>query len=134
MQDRFKFRVWSKECAEYVQDDSDYCNIDNYGNLDCGVYLENGYDSCYSGYPELDTIVEQCTGLKDKNGKLIFEGDIVRHPLYCGKYCPQVVFENHKIEWLENGWHCDGEFFTSEIAEDYEVIGNIHENPELLGD
>lgn len=71
--------------------------------------------------------VGQCTGLKDMNGKWIFEGDIVRN----GK-------ENGKIEYSETEavfqvvfdvWLTDfGHYYGAE----FEVVGNIHDNPELL--
>lgn len=126
MQDRFKCRVWSKELGQYIHPTQI--------NFEHGVAEYIDTDGEYKEIEINGCLIEQCTGLKDKNRKLIFEGDIVRQPLYFGKYCSKVVFENHKIEWLENGWHCDGEFFTSEIAEEYEVIGNIHETPEILED
>lgn len=71
--------------------------------------------------------VGQCTGLKDMNGKWIFEGDIV-----------QIGEENGKIEYSETEamfqvvfdvWCTD---FDHYFGTDFEVIGNIHDNPELL--
>lgn len=76
--------------------------------------------------------VEQYTGLTDKNGKKIFEGDIVR---YDGEK-HIVVFETRgetgyfgiKIDRLET-WN----FCLSVPAKSMEVIGNIYDNPELIG-
>lgn len=73
----------------------------------------------------------QFTGLHDKNGKEIFEGDIVRHE---GK--------NYEITFTCGGFAADGfydtgqdypsEFFSEFAQTRSEVIGNIYENPELL--
>lgn len=83
------------------------------------------------------TTVGQYTGLKDKNGKRIFEGDICQ-------------IKNHRliddtpfvVEWEDfayNGWTWRDidevgavDSFTTGAARNCEVIGNIHDNPELL--
>lgn len=81
--------------------------------------------------------VSQFTGLTDKNGKKIFEGDIVKGDLGLG-YGDN---ENHiaYIEYQEDGMSfCLVEILEedfgkcAEISDDLEVIGNIHDNPELL--
>ena len=72
----------------------------------------------------------QYTGLKDKNGKRIFEGDIVR-----GKDNLEKALEVYGHISHENGsFVIVGEFMTHYRWLDYEVevIGNIHDNPELL--
>lgn len=104
MKERFKFRVWDIEYKKYYPA-SDFCIED----------LQDSGD---------EIIVEQCTGLRDKNGKLVYEGDVV-HQTVGGLTC-RIVFYR--------GAFC-GEFvdgFTSPLlwwflTDSYEVIGNIHE-------
>jgi len=98
----------------------------------------------YAGFVGVDPeTVGQYTGLKDKNGKRIFEGDIVRH--HNGNpYADSDNIELGKVYWDEKycGWRrtSNGAFHhgcvdTYRMSPDcvYEVIGNIHDNPELLG-
>lgn len=99
------------------------------------VYIEepNGLDSCRN-FDEIELM--QSTGLEDKNGREIYEGDIVRY-----ECCPEIYVE----EVIYDNKHCNfgtidkyGETFSfdaliSDIHVDwFEVIGNIYENPELL--
>ena len=78
--------------------------------------------------------VGQYTGMLDKNGKKIFEGDIIRF-LYIGKNLgvegvETVIFRNAKfcVEW---GWHREIVCLDGFANTTLEVIGNIHDNPEL---
>jgi len=77
--------------------------------------------------------IMQSTGLKDKNGKGIFEGDIVRY-LLPKEQQPDESMETHDfnvVEWdSENA--CYSDFLTSYGYDELEIIGNIYENPELF--
>ena len=77
----------------------------------------------------------QCTELKDKNGKLIWENDMVRvcwqdNEAQCEEIA-QVTWDKFGYyPWLDE-YHCDGCDLFNEVL-DIEVIGNIFDNPELL--
>lgn len=83
----------------------------------------------------LDNTICQCTGLKDKNGKLIFENDILSGHIDVG--FPEDETRK-RVVWHENGWctnepGCDDyEELDDFDSKNFEVIGNMIDNPELL--
>ena len=79
--------------------------------------------------------VGQYTGLKDKNGKKIFEGDIGKIPLYEGcqeKAIAVVAWDILCAVFYLHGKRVNTDFYHY-FGNDCEIIGNIYDNPELIG-
>lgn len=113
-------------CMSALEQQRGLCGVDGYIRL---YDFNKGKMEIYKVYRET---VGQYTGLKDKNGKRLFEGDICRakNLLHNGKE------ELFTVEWYENGFYLvddTGTPWHPHHLEDIENIGNIHDNPELLG-
>lgn len=135
MSDRFKFRVWytpiysceDDEKPHYVYDVEQIYD----GYVDKGL-SELGWVSSFGSLLDNDEyIVEQCTGLKDKNGKLIYEGDVVQMSY---PYSPQ---NKYIVKWGDCCWELwlkNGFVYViyEKMSQSMEAIGNIHENADLL--
>ena len=78
--------------------------------------------------------VGQFTGLKDKNGKKIFEGDIIRYQRGIDKFELMIVVWNESTASLVLAYSKDMHYYETLMNTKYycEVIGNIYYNPELL--
>nr|DAS38889.1 MAG TPA: YopX protein [Caudoviricetes sp.] len=78
-----------------------------------------------------DLNLMQSTGLKDKNGKEIFEGDILYG--YAGEDFWEIVeFDTEEGKWIRKDIWYNSKLGLSENNEFMEIVGNIYENPELL--
>jgi hypothetical protein len=117
MNDRFKFRVWNEEFKKYEN-----------------TFMQFNEEDCIAVKPYANTVIEQCTGIKDRNGKLIYEGDLIRF-VVDGKIEHQGV-----VEWgdargdLAGAWqatdYCpNGTRYPKTVifSNWWEIYGNIHE-------
>ena len=122
MNNRYIFRGKRKDNNEWVEGD-----LMQWNDGTMRICVEKGDDSKITRTVIPET-VGQCTGLKDKNGKWIFEGDICKHRSnYSGNIVISVVTytDGHFLALV-----CENSGF--ELSEKLEVIGNIYDDPELL--
>ena len=118
-----KFRAWDKKLKKmfevsFIDLDTKLIGL----NIDLEIII----------FDFEDIILMQSTGLKDKNGKEVFVGDIIK----CTRGCPHEVY----LEKEYGGTYVGGmpAIYLKGIKEGYawtgaeEILGNIYENPELL--
>lgn len=135
MNDRFKFRLWHKPLKQMHYNDF----IVTATGYMAKIYQQDDYMMKFNQEDlEFDKqcILMQCPGLKDKNGTLIYEGDIVRF-IYGNKKRLGYVEENKTVWSITNSNFCQGAWCGGALINLYEtceVIGNIYENKELLED
>ena len=117
IKERLMFRVWDEHKKSY-RDDYD---IQKDGQVTLrGMF--NGFD--ITKYPDSFTI-EQCTGIRDKNGKLVFEGDVIHY--YIETDSGEVIEENFAMNWYPDCMGFDAWQEADVIESDGEVIGTIHD-------
>ena len=123
-----KFRIWDGVKNEWLASSSKDA-LPYYGFALVGEVMTVQSPPYWS----LDegNIVEQFTGLKDKNGAEIYEGDVVK---------VEGDGEIYRVEWIYSGFGLEPRYNSPrypilgnvKLRKKIEVIGNIHENPELL--
>ena len=111
-------------------------------NVEAIVYTEKRVYPFYSKVvrryiPFEECVLMQSTSLKDKNGKEIFEGDIVKYKAGCNTFTEEVAYDKIFAGFGVKDANANIIFTFGELAEDIdlrslEVIGSIYENPELL--
>ena len=127
MNDRYLFRGNRKDGQGWIEGDLVHTRTTTQGVV-TEIYT---LDMSYEVDPET---VGQCTGLKDENGKMIYEGDIVKGLFNFGLEIMSVcTFKDGAFGLTAKqcgAYHFSA--FTSLWEVQYEVIGNIHDNPNLL--
>jgi uncharacterized phage protein (TIGR01671 family) len=146
-ENRFKFRIYDKETKEMF-----------YFKLGEKLFSPN-FDTYFKENPQ--KILVQCTGLRDKNGDLIYEGDIVKDTkfmyvvswesqvfsgvnghreseklAYTGFVAkpPNMRVSNMKVLSIAQSFDCNTDLFFNQgkYADDFIIIGNIYQNPNLI--
>lgn len=142
-----KFRAWNKRIGWKEKDGSDcvpkmeYRGFIIYPETGLSEFPQGGWD--IGGYTEKEDsfVLMQYTGLKDKNGKEIYEGDLVWHGRLELEHPLQVGIGGYWPTEGDCGWgvhvYNQDETFVEGVSafnqdNDLEVVGNIYENPELL--
>lgn len=119
------FRVWNKKIKTWLV---------WFTLRDDGTILDSNLSGAYDNWQE-DCVIEQAIGIEDKNGTMIYQGDIIQFVVGDKVYIREVIKEPELACFtLAREGHMPYNFlelYQMNITE-FEVIGNIHKNPELL--
>jgi len=138
-----KFRAWDKGNETYLYNIQDaYDTLSGFVKYDDGEDAEY-YEDCFGGFLNNKRYdVEQFTGLKDKQGVEIYNGDILHFgSVWCvgDEYDPReeehIGAVEYRPDYASYVVNCNGKIFPLEQVisfDGYSVEGNVHENVELL--
>lgn len=134
----YKFRAWCKNKNTMIE--NYVTGVDSYGELNVAHFHSSAYNA--SSVPNL--VLMQYTGLNDKNGKEVYEGDVVK--VYINSSSDDYL--RLEANYLDNNkWRNEDAYILLKISipetyyeewcdngEKIEIIGNIYEHPELLSE
>lgn len=92
----------------------------------------NGLNNSVCGLEVVPATVGQFTGLTDRNGVKIFEGDVIEYTDGCNDWLGAVKYDGDDAQFVVRFIGGDVESFDNLYSGDCEVLGNIYDNPELL--
>ena len=129
-----KFRAWDKTIKKMFKNADIDVRMDLDGNLyqADSEYSITDSDLLWNDLSRENVELMQYTGLKDKNGKEIYEGDIVTCGTLEGNPVGAITWLENSAEYLVINKGLQVEYVTKLHAEYMQVIGNIYENKELL--
>ncbi|EOT2022438.1 YopX family protein [Staphylococcus pseudintermedius] len=125
-----KYRIFNKVENKYVEDviaDDFHRTLCQPAIIPDGKLVALYYDEIYDVLPNT-YLVEYSTGLLDTNKIEIFDGDIIKKENIYYKYYEKVYYDRELARW------CVGENDTLSNIINLEVVGNIHQNRELLNE
>jgi len=120
MENRFKFRWFSKVRLKMF----DVVCIEYPGTI---IYKDENGHEIETSWSSDNGVLMQCTGLKDKFGKPIFEGDIVSFKIGANPKIALVEYDTENAEWRKGHFASLGSY-----KKNTQIIGNVFENLELL--
>jgi len=133
MEDKFKLKVYIEKYKKVLDVKGLWFNDPNLLTDVVNIIDPNDKFKNHIKIPIQECKLLQCTGLKDKNGNLIYEGDILE---YQNEEAKNGQYEVEKYNPLKNNNLTLDEEWQDEVDEyrfnNVEIIGNIYENPELL--